>query len=167
MGKKLIIRGADFSQNGIINPFVGEWYNYDLENHPPAYETLVSSARFVPGNYSVFQGKTINAIKLKVITPGTITIAVADRITANAQFSQSRTLDFSQVAPNTIVTEIFEAIEVGDGYLSIFASTDTGSFGYEGQVSNPVGIYRYIGTANPGSLPNFSLSVDFGYGQIQ
>lgn len=168
MGKRLIIKGADFHDNAAqTGVWTVTWYNNDLENFTPASGSNASYAGFVPGNYSLFQNKTINMVKLQIRTPGTISIMVANSLERGGSFTQRKVLDFTTATANTIVEKQFDPIEVGDGYIMLHITSDTGKFGYATSGSNPPGYYTYIARANnnPVFASNNTLCVDFGYGR--
>lgn len=168
MGKKLIIKGADFSLNGIKEGVWSEtWYITDLDSYTPDTESNPSSAAFAPSNASQVQSRTINMIKLKISTPGIISIGVADKVAGGkASLSQTRTLDFSNVTPGSVVTKVFDPITLGaTDYPVIQYTTDTGRFMYSNVQQGSVTFYARVGENTSPSLLQYTLCVNWGYGE--
>ena len=87
MGKRLIIKGADFSENGIqyvvqYSPLLG----VDVENANTNGATISSPVRqFLLPSYALnlMSGKTIYGIRLRVITAGTFGISKIKGLTTD------------------------------------------------------------------------------------
>ena len=166
----MIIKGADFFENAVQRgPWTVTWYNNDLETYTPNTSSNPTYAGLAPANYALFQNKTINMVRLQVRTAGTIRISVASGLNKGDSFSQTRVLDFSGIAANTIVEKIFEPIEVGNGIIILHLTNDTGKFGYNNNAESPVGAYSYVSRSNntPTLASANTLCVDFGYGRYE
>lgn len=170
MGKKLIIKGANFSANaikGIITWFVDEYDQAVALGRSLTAITKYSTAGFAP-NYD-FGGKTINVMKLKIATAGTLSIMIGDsRTDMNAQ--RVAELQFTSEDVGQVVTKQFEPITIPTGkHLWICKSGDTATFNYSSQMIKPGSslgsFWVYLGTSQAHRNGNNleMLCVNFGF----
>lgn len=162
MGKALIIKGADFS--GVSIPeYMTNWFLQEFDG-PRTNVSETTNCPYVPSNYAALRGKTINAIKLQIAVPGTVTIAVASALNENAVFSQERELDFTQNMPGDIVVKTFEPITISNSeYICIVKTTDTGLFNYEAEIGGT--FYVRVGRSNY-LLVSGNLRVNWGTAEL-
>lgn len=170
MGKKLIIKGADFSTNaikGIITWFVDEYDQAVALGRSLTATVNYGSAGFAP-NFD-FGGKVINVMKLKIVAAGTLSIMIGDSYTdENAQ--KVAELQFTSEDVGQVVTKQFEPISIPTGkFLWIGKSGDTALFNYSNQNITPSSSFGafwvYLGTHQGRLNGNYNqiLCVNFGF----
>lgn len=170
MGKRLIIKGADFSTNRIpsqLTWFVDEFDQAVAQGRSLTATTVYSAAGFAP-NYD-FGGKIINVMKLKIAAAGTLSIMIGNsRKDTNAQ--RVAELQFTSEDVGQVVTKQFEPISIPAGkYLWIGKSGDTASFNYSNQMIEPGSslgaFWVYMGTNQARQDGNYyeMLCVNFGF----
>lgn len=166
MGKSLIIRGADFSANG-IKDYPVTWFMDNFKENWATSIGVKTARAFVPGNYTDVQGKTINCVKLKVAGAGTFTFMVANGVGGSATYSQARTIEFSSDEVDTTVVKTFDPIDVPqDGFIAWMTSTDTGNWYYGNVSTGGTGFYMNVGNGGDGTIkgfPNVDMNVSIGY----
>lgn len=175
MGKSLIIKGADFSENGL--PAISFVFPYDLENEVINSSLLSNGSAKNYGRYSVsknlydeyLSGKTVVGVKVYVHTVGTLSFYKQDPINQTAELFE--TLTFTETGWQT--KRFANAIKFENSiYLSVLKKTgdagdaDTGKFGYQtddptSNVSNAK-FAKACGSIETGSLSNDSDAI-FGF----
>lgn len=167
MGKDLIIKGADFSENAIEKTtwIVDEFDQ--LISRGGSITTVVSLyyAGFAP-NFD-FGGKAINTIKGYAKVAGNVTLWLGNSITDQ---SAVKVAEF-KIKPNeveTVVTKLFATIYVPVGkYLWISNSGDTGAFGYNKTYhQSSLGVFLMrLGKpdARAAEGPRENLALNWGY----
>ena len=170
MGKSLIIKGADFSANGIPAYSNITWFLDSFNETYATRDTNISQGYFGPGNYSQLQGKTINCIKFKAAASGQLTIAFADGVGGSAQISQERIIEVSQDEVGTVVTKLFTPIEVSQSdYIVVGKPTDTAGWYFTNSYPDDAGtgVYTKIGYDGTGvkTTNRFDLLLSFGIAQ--
>lgn len=169
MGKRLIIKGADFSTNRIpsqLTWFVDEYDQAVALGRSFDGVSSVSAAGLAP-NFD-FGGKIINIMKLKIASAGTLSIMIGNSHTdANAQ--RVAELQFTSEDVGKVVTKQFEPISIPTGkFLWIGKSGDTATFNYASQNVEPGSSFGcfwvYLGTSQARQNGNYFsiLSVNFG-----
>lgn len=146
MGKCLIIKGADFSENGMAP--VQYYFPYDIEDEIIDDSMLNSQSLPSFGRYSVSKdlydeylaGKTVVGVKLAVKTAGTLSFYKQDAVNGTAELFE--TLTFEETG--WVSKRFSRPILFDNGiYLSIMkrpddaAPADTGAFAYAGSPYTP------------------------------
>lgn len=129
MGKKLIIKGADFSDHPVA---VGSWVIDSREYEPLATTNAsVPHASFVPNAYASLQGKTITKIRLVPAVAGNISVMKGSAINdGNAVVAATLVVTDDML---NVPTEFSVNINVGaNDVIGMNKSTDTGVFKYTG-----------------------------------
>lgn len=167
MGKKIIIKGADFSENGLAVP-VTTWYvtlgsiPVGARSENPAY--MNSSAWTFNDTYNSYvRGKTINRFRFIASSAGKFYFFVLD----------SRTQSLGEPAASVIVTsdkvgvleeyELSNDVYVGENqYLAFTSPSQSASFYY---ARNAVGHYFFkrCGFSDATTVNGFQLMFDVGY----
>lgn len=170
MGKKLIIKGADFSTNaieGIITWFVDEYDQAVALGKTPNTNANYAVAGFAP-NYD-FGGKTINVLKFKVGAAGSFSIMMGNsRDDTSPTKVGEITLTSEEVG--TVVTKQFDPITIPVGkYIWLGRSGDTGLFCYSddkiapGSTFGPMWILLGTSSYRPDGNYNEILGINFGF----
>lgn len=170
MGKRLIIKGADFSTNRIpeqLTWFVDEYDQAVALGKTPNTNANYAAAGFAP-NYD-FGGKTINVLKFKVGAAGSFSIMLGNsRNDTNPTKVGEITVTSQEVG--TVVTKQFDPITIPDGkYIWLGRSGDTGQFCYSsnttlpGSTFGPMWIYLGTSSYRPDGNKNEILGVNFGF----
>lgn len=136
MGKKLIIKGADFSAHPVAT---GSWVIDGRENESRVDAIADKSAgSFVPNDYAVLQGKRITKIRLIPAVVGNISVMKGSSINdSNAVVAETLVVTDAML---NIPTEFNVNIAVGvNEVIGINKPTDTGNFKYIGQHIGTVG----------------------------
>lgn len=193
MGKILIIKGADFSQNGIHTSIL-TWYN-DVSNIATSLTSKLTIAGLgSPGGAglidSSLQGKPINKIRLYLQTggDGSAYIGYTGRVVKakvgdNIDTAHSSVKDFTVTADNIVLIEagvsdvayvtidLDSAVTLNTGEaLVIEISNETGTYGivaYKDGITSPTNIIRTsIGTRTyylETNAPTRQLAIQYGY----
>lgn len=130
MGKKLIIKGADFSAHPVAT---GSWVIDGRENESRVDSIAKAQVgSFIPNDYAVLQGKIITKIRLIPAVVGNISVMKGSS-TSDSNAVVVETLVVTDAMLN-IPTEFNVNIAVGvNDIIGISKSTDTGNFKYVGQ----------------------------------
>ncbi len=163
MGKKLVVKGADFSEVAIETRTKQYLYgvpNSQMNGNP----WNLNSLGFSLIEQSVLQGKTIYGMRMNVDKAGTITISKSSIV--NPTTSSSLVVVAHAVANSTgIVDMAFDVpIELGSGeYLIISAATAKGKFHADGSITGLAQqkFYYKAGTSNIAQNDDYSLDIDF------
>lgn len=144
MGKKLVIKGADFSANCIVTEILAIDCTSDIE--VASSVASIDAAPFADSRYSALQGKEVVGVELKPSQVGTLSIVglVSGTITTKATI----TITNEMVDVKTYFPLSFN---VGDNEIvGIAKTTDTGSFYYNGAQSD--GFIVRLGTASQSTI---------------
>ena len=170
MGKKLIIKGADFSANAIdVGTYT--WYTNGLENAinngtSNIYAQSSGSYTRFAIDHSFNSGDIVNCIRMGCSATGTITIARATfagtEIDSAVTISDARSVNISQTGTDFIVR--FTPIVMNDGdYIIIRMNGDTCKFYTYAGLTNAVG-YWQVQTNKITVIPSpvYELGFDLG-----
>ena len=122
MGKSLIIKGADFSENGMAPARYN--FPYDIEEQIINESLLTQQSLSEYGRYSIsadlydeyIAGKTISGIKILISIPGTLTFFIQDPV--NQIYEKLETVTFDSVGWHTI--RFSKAVTCDNGkYISL------------------------------------------------
>lgn len=158
MGKSLIIKGADFSQNTIsITWYVDRYTDY----------TLSKSANVVNGGWALsdsdaatLQGKTVNIIKFKPVSSGTFKLFVAHAKNATS-VTEKATITISSSEAGTEVTKEFTPFQIGEGEYLVFGEANDAVGFYFG---NSTGLSFYSRVPSDWTKSNdYALGIAVGY----
>lgn len=137
MGKRLVIKGADFSEHPVVKggSWVLDYREIESDTNKPS---SASVSPFVPVDYANLQGKTITKIRMIIKQAGKISIvkgtALGSPFTTIAEFNASSS-DVNTVKEFTV------QIVVGDNdIIGVQNSSDTGKFGFKEGGSSEVGV---------------------------
>lgn len=143
MGKKIIIKGADFSAHPVnTSSWVLDYREVERDINKMS---IVSLSPFVPIDYANLQGKTITKIRMKIKQAGEISIVKGT--TLGSPFTKIIEFNTSSSDVDTI-KEFSVQISVGDNdIIGVQNPSDTGLFGfYDG------------GSADEGVLADFYVN---------
>ena len=175
MGKSLIIKGADFSQVAVeVEPTL-VWLIDSYKDEKSTTKAVSSAGWFIPANYSLVQGKTVNRIKLKIGNTGRLTIGVADGVGAAANITQKRVIDLSAAIVDSVAEVSFDDIEVpNNGYICICdpVNDTTNMWYFLTNGTDGVGFYTEVSqqgaTGEVTNVGEADLNISFGYyGNLQ
>ena len=170
MGKRLVIKDADFSANAVDVRII-EWYilsytNYDGSESHSIANVVNGGWAFVQTTNALIQGKTINALRFKAAGNGALNIYKG---TLN---STSKTLigtvNISSSEAGQEVTKTFTPYTMGaNDFLIIGEPNSAGAFYYRGNIS-PTGVSHNFYTKVPSewsltTANNLELCFDVGY----
>ena len=164
MGKKLVVKGADFSEVAIETRTKQYLYGVPDSQMNGRNQWNLNSLGFSLIEQSVLQGKTIYGMRMNVDTSGTITISKSSIV--NPTISSSLVVVAHAIANSTgIVDMAFDVpIELGSGeYLIISAATAKGKFHVDGSITGQAQqkFYYKAGTSNIAQNDDYSLDIDF------
>jgi hypothetical protein len=160
MGKKLIINGADFSQNGILlRSYI---MSNDTEMESADVEIVLSAMGCGYANQTEMRGKELLGVRLNVATAGSMRIfkatgtSITD-IVSSSQMTYLTTISTQETGIQDI--EFDEPIILSDNEFLIFGDGDSASLDsltwYYNESSPTNGGYQ-IGTVNAG-IPEPSI----------
>ena len=167
MGKKIIIKGANFTRNAIYNdgsliPTQTVWYITSFTD--TGAEKLVNFANKANGGWAYktnnnekVQGKFINAVKFKAATAGTFNLYTGVEHGESTNLVASFQVEENEVG--TVVTKKFETVFIGDKFL-IFGEAGTSATQYFGPGAE--GFYSKI----PTSWVEYGGNLGFDVGYI-
>lgn len=170
MGKKLIIKDADFSANA-LDVRVIEWYILSYTNYlgsSPNIANVVNGGwAFVQATNALLIGKTINAIRFKAATSGTLNIYKGILNSSEKTLIGSINVISSEVGQE--VTKTFTPYTMGaSDYLIIGEPNSSVSFYYMGSGVTPSSNLHNCYTKVPSvwsltTANNLELCIDVGY----
>lgn len=169
MGKNLVIKGADFSENAIEKQttwLVDEYDQLISGGGSITSATLPTYAGFAP-NFD-FGGKTINTIKGYANTAGNVTLWLGNSVTDSSAVKVAE-FEIESNEVDSVVTKLFTTINVPEGKkLWICKITDTGAFGYNNTSAHPSSLGSFwvlLGTssAHVNYATNENLALNWGY----
>lgn len=173
MGKKIVIEGADFSKNGI---FTGTstlvWYiqeNDELQSDTRIYigcNPQSAGWSFPDSVNALIQGKTINCIKLRPYTSGTLNLYVTSDLGSIGSLVAAINIATEDIGVDTMYN--FSDVSILSGqYLVIGESglSGGGNFYYANTSDFPnYGFYRKVGTPEYNLFDGTSsLFINIGY----
>lgn len=158
MGKRIIVKGADFSTNA-IKEYALIWHFTELSEGNPQGAGVFSSGGFMSN--IPWSGQVVNRIRFKLRRAGTLTIGkVNSRGTTTITDQQVLNVAGNQ---GDIVTLEINDITINEGeYLVFGIKNDTASFFY----SDSLVKYQFVGQrgqAGTQAWSDVSLCVDYGY----
>ena len=158
MGKVLIIKGADFSQNGIENYemlIIDRTWGIENENR----DAIPSSASFVDQDYKLLQGKVISAVEFKCGTAGNISIVKMNSMSSNCEIVHTITVKQNDVG---LIKKFDMNIPVGNNdIIGISTPNDTGLFRYTNQFDSGYYFYYDCGKNSTVKTSTECLSVNW------
>lgn len=170
MGKKLIIKDADFSANA-LDVRVIEWYILSYTNYLESSQNIANVVNggwaFVQATNALLIGKTINAIRFKAATSGTLNIYKGVLNSSEKTFIGSVNVTSSEVGQE--VTKTFTPYTMGgNDYLIIGEPNSSASFYYQGSGVKPTAASHNFYTKVPSewsltTANNIELCIDIGY----
>ena len=163
MGKALIIKGADFSQNAI--EISTTWYVDRYTDY-----TLSRTANINNGGWALsdddnatLQGKTVNTLKFKPVSSGTFKLFVASTKNATS-VTEKATITINSSEAGTEVIKEFTPFQIGAGEYLVFGEANDAVGFYFGD-STGLSFYSRI----PGNVTrwvksdNLVLGIAVGY----
>lgn len=166
MGKKIILKDANFATNGIyFEPNGYTWYCTDYttnkEYGTPNTGAIKSYGYFSTNEFDNCAGHTVNAIKLHISATGTLTVGRISSSDRAAAVLETRSI---QVKKTGMQILRFDDLVIGSGEtFAIMDTTDTAVFLYSTLSGN--GFYAACGKGS--SIQNItgtkSICVDVGY----
>lgn len=129
MGKKLIVKGADFSEVAVETGV--KQYLYGIPDSQMSGSNLwtASSLGFSLAEQSVLQGKTIHGIRMNVSSVGSITISKATIVNPNTASLMTEVAHGAVTSTGIKDIEFDVPVELHSGeYLIISAATLIGKF---------------------------------------
>lgn len=156
MGKKIIIKGADFSENGML---AGElvWYfekGFDKAIYNVS-KTGSSAWALTDTEASILYGKTINRIKFIPAATGTFRIYKTSSLSSLGELVAEVAIDASLV--RTVVTASFDDVVVANGERFVFP--DNMPYVAETDAS----FYKRVGYSDYSVVSDFRFPWAFGY----
>ncbi len=166
MGKKIIIKGADFSENGIA--YTEQlFFDYYTKYGGGAQNATAANGGWAYGTpsapYAGLANKTINFVRFKGKKTGTLNFYRCTDPTDSTTLHLVTSVEIT--AANQEVMHIFEPVTLNNEYFVIGeANSSQGLPGYDG--SSGGGTIPWIGKVPSASLSTFStkgLRIDVGY----
>lgn len=163
MGKSLVIKGADFSANGIPEHIPAlTWYIDSCIN-----DASVSAANKANGGWAYFsednallQGKTINRIKLIPSLEGTLNIYSADSLSGNKTLRA--TITILEEEKGNITTYSFQEFTLGANEIFVIGEANTEA-GFKYRTTGGVGFYGKVPSASISTINGQNLNISVGY----
>ena len=175
MGKSLIIKGADFSANG-IEVYKEHWYvtlGTDMIVHKSATPTNNSGSAawtFSDANNALVQGKTLNLIRFIPGDSGEFKMFLLNSRTASLG-SPVATITVNSSDVGNLTKYEFPDIQVGSSqYLAFVHPDQTVTMYYASSVNVhvPAGhsFYKRCGFNDASEVSGYELLIDLGYKEI-
>lgn len=166
MGKKLIIKGADFSINGLA-VYTDTWYirlgtTYLADmGSVPTRNSDSGAWSFDNANNALIQGKTINQIKFVPADAGNFYIFVLDSRTSSLG-TAAATISVSSADIGNLTRYSFPDISIGAGqYLAFVDPSQTVRMYYA--VKSGQSFYKRCGFSDTVTVNGYQLLIDVGY----
>lgn len=166
MGKSLIIKGADFSENGVYKTvenwflLLGTQYGH-LKSSSPTNNSGAAAWSFSDGNNALIQGKTINQIRFYPADAGVFKIFVLDSRTS-ALGDPVATITVASGDVGNFTKYEFSDIQVGDNqYLAFVDPSQTVRMYYA--VRSGESFYKRCGFNDSSVVSGYQLLIDVGY----
>ena len=166
MGKKLIIKGADFSENA-VDVRVIEWYITQYTDYGGSASSVVNVVNggwaYQSNHNSLIQGKLINALKFKAAAAGTLNL-YKGKLNSTSK-PQIGSVSVSQSEVGTAVIKTFTPYTMGaNEYLIIGEPNSSASFYFTTQApADSSGFYTKVPSEWSSTALVSSLCVDVGY----
>lgn len=176
MGKSLIIKGADFSANG-IEVYIEHWYvtlGTDLLTYigpDPTNNSGSAAWSFSDDNNALVQGKTVNLIRFVPADAGEFKLFVLNSRTTSLG-SPAATITVNSADVGNLTKYEFSDVQVGSSQYLCFvdpAQTVRMYYAISGQgIPLPSGqsFYKRCGFNDAAVVSNFQLLIDIGYKEI-
>ena len=176
MGKSLIIKGADFSANG-IEVYTEYWYVtlgtdlLDCKGPNPTNNSGSAAWSFSDDYNSLVQGKTINLIRFVPADAGEFKLFVLNSRTASLG-SPVATITVNSADVGNLTKYEFPDVQVGASqYLCFVDPSQTVRMYYaiSGQgypLPSGQSFYKRCGFSNASVVSNYQLLIDVGYKEI-
>lgn len=156
MGKKIIIKGADFSENGMLAGELTWYFEKGFDREPIAVSTSGSSAwALTDTEASILYGKTINRIKFIPSAAGTFRIYKTSSLSSLGELVAKVVINTPRVG--TVVTVSFDDVVVANGERFVFP--DNMPYAAESGAS----FYKRVGYSDYSVVSNFRFPWAFGY----
>ena len=156
MGKKIIIKGADFSENGMLAGELTLYFEKGFDKTIVNVSTTGSSAwALTDTEASILYGKTINRIKFIPAAAGTFRIYKTSSLSSLGELVAQVTIDASQVG--TVVTASFDDVVVANGERFVFP--DNMKYVQESGAS----FYKRVGYSDYSVVSGYRFPWAFGY----
>lgn len=156
MGKKIIIKGADFSENGMMAGELTWYFEKGFDKTIVDISTAGSSAwALTDTEASILYGKTINRIKFIPAAAGTFRIYKTSSLSSLGELVAEVVINTSQV--RTVVTASFDDVVVANGERFVFPD----NMPYAGE--SGASFYKRVGYSNYSVVSNYRFPWAFGY----
>ena len=168
MGKTIVVKGADFSANGMtIIPAV-HWYVDECTASPSSGSLLAANLAnggwVYSGNYDVLlRGKIVSRIKLIPSQAGTFNIYTTESSLSGAvTLRASITIDAADIGRETVYS--FQEFSIPEnGYIVFGEANSVGGFYYVGGGAGYSGFYSKV-PSNPTSTGTTAkVNISIGY----
>lgn len=156
MGKKLIIKGADFSTNGIIESET-TWYFSEGLDISLGYTAAAASSAWALNdtNAALLYGKNINRIKFVPANTGNFRIYKTSSLSSLGDLVA--TINVVSGQQNTVVTARFDTVTVAQGERFVFP--DLMKYGTKSGAS----FYKKVGHNDYSTVTGYCFPWAFGY----
>jgi hypothetical protein len=174
MGTNLIIKGADFSQDG-VDLVTYTWYTDTIESAQEGQkqtygQSSESYSSFVP-NHSYTAGQIVNCLRMGCATAGTITVArctlSGSTVGSGFTLNDTRVLNITKTGDDFIVK--FEPITMGEGdYIAVRINGDSCQFYNYSLLQDAMG-YWIINTSTSKitTTPVLTTNIGFDFGKYE
>lgn len=176
MGKSLIIKGADFSANG-IEVYQEHWYitlGTDLQDYigpVPTYNSTSAAWSFSDANNTLIQGKTLNLIRFIPADSGEFKLFLLNSRT-DSLGSPVATITVNSADVGNLTKYEFPDIQVGSSqYLCFVDPSQTVRMYYaisatEKPLPSGQNFYKRCGFNDTAVVNNYQLLIDLGYKEV-
>ena len=162
MGKSLVIKGADFSENGIqeTTPTLNWYIDSTLNTGSLSSANRANGGwAFKEGDMSLLQGKTINRLKLIPSIEGTLNLYKATSLSGPVTLVASILIPDADV--NTISVYEFNGFTLGENEVLVIGEANSSAgFKYKTDAGN--GFYSKV-PSNPSASGVLGLNISVGY----
>lgn len=161
MGKRIIVKGADFSTNAIYHVEVGEWY---VTNYDDFASAATRTANLANGGWAfstendLLSGKIVNRIKFKASAAGDFPILIGETY-GTMSIVRQITIESSEVG--SVVEKTFEPVSVAGGQKFGFGVPNSGGFYYATATGRS--FWSKVPSAPSGNNKNVVLPINVGY----
>lgn len=165
MGKKIIVKNADFTANGVAYTEFTYLHTY-TDYGGGANKPTAANGGWAFGNttapYSGLVNKTINFVRFKSKQAGTLNFY---RCTDPTDITTRQLVTSVQItATNQVITHIFEPVTLGDEYFVIGeANSAQGLPGYDGSGGGVGNWMGKVPSNNPSSYNGGGIRIDIGF----
>lgn len=166
MGKKLIVKGADFSENAIQRNYT--WFVNECARFVASATNAATRANggwsLGNGSTSSLQGHTFNVIRFKPSHSGALHIySAASRSDLTSAMTLLVTINVQAGDVGSVMQYEFNPVTLAANAYIVFGEANSEAGMYYAKNTSGVGFFTKVGSGTSSSVSNQSLCFDIGY----